>query len=58
MRQVIYRWKLCRFSLCIPVVGGYLADKYLGFRKAVIFGGVLLVLGHLGLAYEGNAKLI
>ncbi len=38
----------------LPVVGGYLADKYLGFRKAVIFGGVLLVLGHLGLAYEGH----
>jgi POT family proton-dependent oligopeptide transporter len=39
----------------IPVVGGFIADKYLGFRKAVIFGGVLLVLGHLGMAYEGNA---
>jgi len=38
----------------LPVVGGYLADKYLGFRKAVIFGGVLLVIGHLGLAYEGH----
>src|SRR5690606_33753060 len=38
----------------LPVVGGYLADKYLGFRKAVIFGGILLVLGHLGLAYEGH----
>ena len=24
-------------------------------RKAVIFGGVLLVLGHLGMAYEGHA---
>lgn len=39
----------------MPVIGGYLADKYLGFRKAVLFGGVLLVLGHLGMAYEGNA---
>lgn len=38
-----------------PVIGGYLADKYLGFRKAVIFGGILLVLGHMGMAYEGNA---
>lgn len=38
-----------------PVLGGYLADKYLGFRKAIIFGGILLVLGHLGMAYEGNA---
>ncbi len=40
---------------CIPVIGGMLADRYLGLRKAVIFGGVLLVLGHLGMAYEGDA---
>jgi len=39
----------------IPVVGGFIADKYLGFRKAIVFGGVLLVLGHIGMAYEGNA---
>lgn len=39
----------------MPVIGGYLADRYLGFRKAVLFGGILLVLGHLGMAYEGNA---
>ena len=39
----------------MPVVGGYLADRYLGFRKAVLFGGILLALGHLGMAYEGNA---
>ena len=39
----------------MPVIGGYLADRYLGFKKAVIFGGVLLVLGHLGMAFEGNA---
>jgi POT family proton-dependent oligopeptide transporter len=39
----------------LPVLGGVLADRYLGFRKAVVFGGVLLVFGHLGLAYEGEA---
>ncbi len=38
----------------MPVLGGYLADRYLGFRKAIIFGAILLVCGHLGLAYEGN----
>jgi len=40
---------------CIPVIGGLLADRYLGFRKAVVFGGVLLCLGHLGMAVEGHA---
>jgi POT family proton-dependent oligopeptide transporter len=39
----------------MPVVGGFIADKYLGFRKAIVFGGIMLVLGHLGMAYEGNA---
>lgn len=39
---------------CLPVVGGLLADRYLGTRKAVIFGGVLLCLGHFGMAYEGS----
>lgn len=39
----------------MPVIGGYLADNYLGFRRAIIFGAILLVCGHLGLAFEGNA---
>jgi proton-dependent oligopeptide transporter, POT family len=43
----------------VPVIGGLLADRYLGMRKAVVFGGVLLVLGHLGMAYEGEqARLV
>ena len=37
-----------------PVVGGYLADKYLGQRKAVLFGAVLLTLGHFAMAFEGD----
>ena len=36
-----------------PVLGGLIADRYLGYRKAVILGGVLLVLGHMGMAFEG-----
>lgn len=42
----------------MPVLGGYLADRYLGFRKAIVFGAILLVIGHLGLAYEGNEASI
>ena len=36
-----------------PVLGGYLADKYLGQRKAVLFGAVLLTVGHFFMAFEG-----
>ncbi|MFM5885645.1 MAG: peptide MFS transporter [Novosphingobium sp.] len=36
-----------------PVLGGYLADRWLGQRKAVLFGGIVLAFGHLFMAYEG-----
>jgi POT family proton-dependent oligopeptide transporter len=38
----------------LPVIGGLLADRYLGMRKAVVFGGILLALGHLLMAVEGH----
>ncbi len=38
----------------MPVVGGMLADKYLGSRKAVIIGAVLLVAGHFTMVFEGT----
>ena len=41
-----------------PLLGGLLADCYLGMRKAVVLGGVLLCLGHLGMAVEGHAATI
>ncbi len=37
-----------------PVLGGYLADRYLGQRKAVVFGAVLLTFGHLIMGVEGD----
>jgi POT family proton-dependent oligopeptide transporter len=39
-----------------PVIGGYLADRYLGQRKAVLFGAVLLTIGHCFMAFEGNGS--
>jgi proton-dependent oligopeptide transporter, POT family len=37
-----------------PVLGGYLADKYLGQRKAVLYGAVLLTFGHFLMGVEGT----
>jgi len=37
-----------------PVVGGYLADQFIGQRKAVLFGAILLTLGHFFMAFEGS----
>ena len=39
----------------MPVLGGLIADRFIGMRKAVTFGGLLLVAGHLGMAFEGEA---
>lgn len=38
----------------VPVIGGMLADRWLGMRKAVVAGAVLLCLGHFGMAFEGE----
>jgi POT family proton-dependent oligopeptide transporter len=38
----------------LPLVGGLLADRWLGTRKAVAFGALLLVAGHLTMAVEGR----
>lgn len=37
-----------------PVLGGYLADRWLGQRKAVLFGAVLLTFGHFLMGFEGS----
>ncbi|HTX49280.1 MAG TPA: oligopeptide:H+ symporter [Caulobacteraceae bacterium] len=39
----------------LPLIGGYLADRYLGSRKAIAFGALLLVAGHFTMAIEGPA---
>ena len=38
----------------LPVAGGILADRLLGTRKAIAFGALLLVAGHLTMAFEGK----
>jgi len=35
-----------------PILGGYIADKYIGFRKAVVIGALLMTLGHASMAME------
>ena len=37
----------------LPLIGGALADRYLGTRKAIAFGAILLVIGHCLMAVEG-----
>lgn len=41
-------------AYALPLLGGMIADRWLGMRKAVLFGGALLVLGQLGMAWTGQ----
>ncbi|WP_051257075.1 peptide MFS transporter [Brevundimonas aveniformis] len=38
----------------LPIVGGAIADKWLGARKAVTIGALFLVAGHFAMAFEGS----
>jgi len=35
-----------------PLLGGYLADRFLGYRNAVVLGAFIMSLGHASLAFE------
>ena len=37
----------------LPLLGGFIADRWLGSRKAVAFGALLLVAGHISMGFEG-----
>ena len=40
-----------------PFIGGLLADRYLGYRRAVILGGFLLAAGYFCLAVPGDTAM-
>lgn len=33
-----------------PILGGYIADKFIGFKNAIFLGGILMMFGHISLA--------
>ena len=46
----IYGWYTGMVYLT-PLLGGYIADRYLGQRKSIIIGGTLMALGHFAMAF-------
>jgi len=40
-----------------PFIGGLIADRYLGYRRAIAIGGALLALGYYTLAVPGNTAM-
>lgn len=35
------------------LLGGYLAGRFIGFHRSVLLGGILILVGHVGMTYEG-----
>lgn len=35
-----------------PLIGGYVADRFLGYRRAVLVGAIVMALGHFAMAFE------
>lgn len=40
------------FVYATPFIGGMLADRFLGYRRAIVIGGVLMSIGHFAMAIE------
>jgi proton-dependent oligopeptide transporter, POT family len=36
-----------------PVIGGYLADRFIGTRRSLVIGSIVIALGHFALAFPG-----
>src|SRR5881398_1243367 len=37
-----------------PLIGGFIADRYLGSKRSVKFGAILMAIGYLTLAFGGQ----
>jgi POT family proton-dependent oligopeptide transporter len=40
-----------------PLLGGFFADKFLGQRKAILIGGLVMAMGHFAMAFESRLHL-
>ena len=40
------------FAYFTPILGGFIADRFLGRRRAVVLGGAVMALGHFLMAFE------
>ncbi len=47
----VYKWYTSLVYLT-PLLGGFLADRYLGLRASIIAGAVLMSIGHFLMAFE------
>jgi proton-dependent oligopeptide transporter, POT family len=38
----------------MPMFGGFMADRFIGYQRSIIFGGILMTLGHFVLALPND----
>jgi len=48
---ILFGWYIGLVYLT-PIIGGYIADKFTGYRKAVVIGAFIMTLGHAAMALE------
>jgi len=48
---VLYGW-YTGLVYITPIFGGLIADRFIGYRKAVVYGALLMTLGHAAMALE------
>jgi POT family proton-dependent oligopeptide transporter len=49
---ILYGW-YTGLVYITPIIGGYIADKFTGYRNAIVIGALLMTLGHASMALEG-----
>jgi POT family proton-dependent oligopeptide transporter len=40
-----------------PIIGGYIADKFIGHKWAVLLGSIIMMFGHASMAIHGQAAM-
>ncbi|MDQ3282706.1 MAG: peptide MFS transporter [Acidobacteriota bacterium] len=46
------------FIYFTPLIGGFLADRWLGYRRAIFVGGISFMIGHALLAVPNNYSVV
>ncbi|MFP4845162.1 peptide MFS transporter [Winogradskyella sp. PE311] len=53
---VLYGW-YTGLVYITPIIGGFIADKFMGYRRAVVLGAFIMTLGHAAMALEGMTSM-
>ncbi len=53
---ILYGW-YTGLVYITPIIGGFIADKFMGYRRAVVLGAFIMTLGHASMALEGMTSM-